>query len=164
MRACLTALLVAAGSPAAAFSYPDGAPWGHAGVDGGETCVSCHFDHDTVPDSDRITLDGLPDHYVPGQTYRLVVRLDATAPDNGFQLAASAGDHAAGRFAAADTSTDAECAAVRSVSPGHTWPVDWTAPDRPGLTIRFWMAANFANGDASQFGDRIHLRSFELND
>jgi len=46
-------------------------------------------------------------------------------------------------------------------SPGTArWVVEWTAPAAADV-VRFHVAANAANGDASEFGDFIYLREVE---
>lgn len=151
------AILLAAGLPAAALAYPDGAPWGHAGIDGGEDCTACHFQWDAVRASEDITIEGLPARFEAGQVYVLVVRVLEPGAANGFELAATGG-----RFEAADTATQAEGGAAHSVESSHAWTIRWHAPEERLDTVRFWLAVNEGNGDESEFGDRIHLKDWEV--
>lgn len=157
MKRTLAAALLAAGFPAAALAYPDGPPWGHAGVDGGDDCTACHFQYDAVAQSQSIAIEGLPGRYEAGQTYPLTVRVVDSGETNGFELAATAG-----RFERTDPNTDVNGGAVHSVETGASWQVEWHAPDETGGPVRFWLAVNAANGDESEFGDRIHLQNWEI--
>lgn len=161
MRAFL-AFVAAAGIPAAALAYPEGAPWGHAGVEGGLDCTDCHFQWDAVEASETIRLDGLPARYEAGERYTLLLNLAEPGAANGFQMAATSAGGAAGGFAPCDETTEANGAAVRSVETGDSWTVTWQAPETASGPVRFWIAVNAGNDDASEFGDRIHLRSFEI--
>lgn len=153
----LAAMLLAAGFPAASLAYPDGPPWGHAGVDGGEDCTACHFQYDAVTQSERLELDGLPARYEAGQRYELTVRVNDSGEANGFELAATCG-----MFEPAGPRTDVNGAAAHSVATASAWQVIWHAPETAGTPVRFWLAVNTANGDESEFGDRIHLKNWEI--
>jgi hypothetical protein len=139
----------------AGLAYPDGAPWGHAGAPEGDNCTACHWDHAAEVASPRLAIDGLPDHYAPGVRYELTVRLVDAGPVNGFQLVASEG-----AFASVSPTTQSQDNAVRSTAPAGAWRVDWISPAH-AAPVHFWLAVNDANGDASEFGDRILLREFE---
>lgn len=153
----LAAMLLAAGFPAAALAYPDGPPWGHSGVDGGDDCTACHFQYDAVVQSERLVLEGLPGRYEAGQTYPLTVRVVDSGETNGFELAATSG-----AFERGGPATAVNGAAAHSVEAGSQWQVIWHAPETAGTTVRFWLAVNAANGDESEFGDRIHLKNWEV--
>ncbi|MEN0651565.1 MULTISPECIES: choice-of-anchor V domain-containing protein [Hyphobacterium] len=153
----LAAMLMAAGLPAVSLAYPDGPPWGHAGVDGGEDCTACHFQHDAVAQSQSIVIEGLPGRYEAGQTYPLTVRVVDSGETNGFELAATAG-----RFERIDPAAAVNGGAAHSVETGASWQVVWIAPQEIGGPVRFWLAVNIANGDESEFGDRIHLKNWEI--
>ena len=156
MRA-LAAMLLAAGFPAASLAYPDGPPWGHAGVDGGEDCTACHFQYDAVSQSERLVLDGLPARYEAGQRYELTVHVNDSGETNGFELAATSG-----AFERIDPATAINGGAAHSVVTGRSWQVIWIAPETTGEPVRFWLAVNAANGDESEFGDHIHLKNWEI--
>ncbi|WP_420433371.1 choice-of-anchor V domain-containing protein [Hyphobacterium sp.] len=143
------ALLLAAGS------YPDGAPWGHAGAPQTASCASCHWDNDPETGSARISLDGLPGRFVAGERYSLIVRLADAGAVNGFQLVASHG-----RFEPGSAGSEAQGTSVRSIVPGGAWPIVWIADDAHE-PVRFWLAVMDANGDASSYGDRVLLNTFE---
>lgn len=146
----LTALLLAGSA------YPDAPPWGHSGAPGTADCTACHWDHDAQTASPRLTLDGLPEHIEPGASYTLTVRLADAREVNGFQLAASSG-----AFNSPDATTRSRDASVRSTRPAGEWPIIWMAGNSDG-PVTFWLAVNDANGDGSEFGDMILLRTFEV--
>lgn len=135
--------------------YPEAAPWGHAGAPGMDSCHACHWENAAEAASPRLSLDGLPPRFEPGERYALTVTLAGAGDTNGFQLVASAG-----RFEDITATTQANGASIRSVQSAGVWPVVWIAGDT-GAPVRFWLAVNDANGDASEFGDRILLREFE---
>lgn len=143
------ALLLAGGG------YPDGAPWGHAGAPDMNGCQACHWDNAVETASPRLSLEGLPARFEPGARYALTIILSGAGATNGFQLVASAG-----RFEPVSSTTQAEGASVRSMLSAGNWPIVWIADDS-NAPVRFWLAVNDANGDASEFGDRILLREFE---
>lgn len=158
--------MLAALAPAAVQGFPDGAPWGTADPAAPETCATCHFDYDAVPDAREITIEGLPRAVVAGKTYRLLIRFaQADALTAGFQLLAVA-DGGGGVFKG--YSGDVECAgpAARSIVPmaagDAEWILDWTAPGGPPRPIVFYVAVVAANDDGSPFGDTPHFRSFTL--
>lgn len=139
----------------AAAAFPDGAPWGHAGAPQTDTCAGCHWDNEAETASPRLTLDGLPARFVPGERYALTVRLAEAGDTNGFQLVASHG-----RFEAGSAASDAADSAIRSTRPAGAWPIVWIAGDSDE-PARFWLAVMDANGDASALGDRVLLNTFE---
>lgn len=158
----LAAILAAAGLPAAVCAYPEGAPWNHAGVEGGADCTACHFDQPVTTQSERIVVEGFPARYEAGAIYPVTIRLSEAGPVNGFQMAVS-GSGETGCFTPGDASTEAEGHAVRSVEPGQVWTMNWHAPQSASGPVRVWIAVNLANGDASEFGDRIHVKQIDID-
>jgi hypothetical protein len=148
MISVLTLALLAGG-------FPDGAPWGHAGAPQTDTCAGCHWDNAPETQSPRLILDGVPDRFMPGQRYELMVSLADAGDVNGYQLAASSG-----RFEAASAASEADGGAIRSTGPAGSWPVVWIAGDAQS-PVRFWLAVLDANDDASPLGDRVLLNTFE---
>lgn len=138
----------------ASAGYPEGAPWMHEAASG-ESCHSCHWDNEAEADSARLTIDGLPDRFEPGTRYALSIHLEGRRAASGFQLVASSGV-----FEAASEFTEANGTAVRSIYYSGDWNVVWIAGPE-AETARFWLMVNDANGDMSEFGDRILLREFE---
>ena len=58
---------------------------------------------------------------------------------------------------------EAEGGAAHSVETGDSWTIRWHAPEASDEAVRFWLAVNQGNGDESEFGDRIHLKDWEVS-
>lgn len=156
--------------------YADGAPAGFSGGFGEPSCHACHFDSDPDSGPGRLTIDGVPEQFAPGEQYRLIVTL--ARPEmamGGFQLTArfERDGTQAGRLAPADGEQErvrvAEQEGIHYAS--HTkagtppdadaraiWRLIWTAPSGDGPVV-FHVAANAANGDGTAEGDFIHTAS-----
>ncbi len=152
--------------PIAAAAYPDGAPW-PAGHGARSDCSACHFDSPAIAASDGLVVEGLDRSLRAGETYPVTLRLsDPDAELAGFVARFERADGMAGRTVP-EEGLEADGPAIRSVRPVKpdsstaSWRFHWTAPNEPGAII-FYVAANAANGDASPFGDRIHLREWVL--
>jgi hypothetical protein len=139
---------------------------------GGATCVACHTQAPVGHAPATAVLEGLPEAWEPGVTYRLTVRVEGgpaalppPAPQGGFDLSI-----AGGRFSVPpgfegklhvphpqEATYTAEGTLMRE------WQADWTAPGleaRPaGLGV--WLAVVSANGNhvvaagASDGGERF---------
>lgn len=163
VAAVLAALTAARAGPA--FALPDGTPWGRAD---GEACRDCHFVEAVVEPSSALELEGLPERFMTGETYRLVLELEA--PDMGragFRIIASAPEGASpGRFAPVDAETEADGDRIRSTRAGSEldaagrarWTFEWHAPPdgTAAAAVELDVSANAANDDDSPFGDTIH--------
>ena len=174
------AALVALASLGAGVAYRTGPPPGHTGAFGEPDCGACHFDALRDDPDGAATLDA-PAHYVPGGRYDLTVTVRHRALGAaGFQLSARflEGDRKglqAGTLEPAGPGAREEegengVAYVSHTSGGVTpdvtaedgaegvrrWTVAWTAPEAVG-PVAFDLAANAANDDDSEFGDRIYL-------
>lgn len=144
------------------------------------TCISCHNSFPLNPDDvGSLALEGVPASYVPGRSYTLTVRVahkDSAALRWGFQLTAVAmkDGAGAGEFVSTDTATTMVLAAMsgsRSYveqayggtaigqAGGTSWTFDWKAPADDVGRIGFFAAANVANADGSNQGDRVYSRS-----
>lgn len=181
----LLALGAAAGEgPAAAASgiYLDGPPPGHTGGFDEPTCRACHFDRELNPRGGEVRLEGVPGRYVADSVYDVsVVLAHGETGRAGFQLAArwrtgrregcSAGDLRPGRAegvraATADGEDGCEVVYLQHTEAGTgpvededgvvRWRVRWRAPSGADGPVAFHVAANAANDDASEFGDRIY--------
>jgi hypothetical protein len=165
-----TALLLAVASSAAA--YRNGAPIGHTGGFGEPHCGACHFDPARTAGQGEAGIDA-PALYRPGEIYQIeAVLRDPDLAAAGFQLTVRYADgragRQAGRLAPADERTQVSVGTDGVIYAGHTeagavadggavsWTLRWTAPDHAGPVI-FHLAANAANDDESEFGDRIYL-------
>jgi hypothetical protein len=156
--------------------YPASPPPAHTGGFGEPTCYECHFEGELNEAGGSLMLDGLPEAYEPGRTYRITVTL--TRPglaQGGFQLAARFAEGAtAGRQAGTLRAIDERVEVVRAGEPAveyasHSfegtepvspdtvrWAVEWSAPAEAGGDVAFHAVGNAADGDASPFGDRIY--------
>jgi hypothetical protein len=154
--------------------YEHQPPPAHTGGFGEPSCASCHFDNELNAPGGLLEIEGLPDGYTPGERYLLSIVLQR--PElrrGGFQLASrfAAGEEAgsqAGALRAVDERVEVvEAGGVsyarhtragsREVEGATTrWQLEWTAPTRGGV-VSLNVAANAANGDASEFGDFIQL-------
>lgn len=148
--------------------YPEQLPGAFTGDFGEETCRSCHFDYPLNPGGGSLKLEGVPKRFEPGRTYtlRIILRRQDLRL-GGFQLAARHPDSSqAGRFSVDSPALQftRDLNGVRYVqhTSGSTepsgegvirWEVPWTAPSSG--EVRFSLAANAGNGDASAFGDYI---------
>lgn len=152
-------------------AYPRGAPPGVTGGFGEPTCLLCHFGGEVNEAGGSLAIDGLPERYTPGETYRLIVRLRrAEMGAAGFQLSArTAAGAQAGELAAGGMQTQVEAGAGGVRYAGHTdagsspaapgaaeWTVDWTAPARAAGPVQFHAAANAGDGDSSPQGDYVY--------
>jgi hypothetical protein len=160
-----------------------GPPPGHTGGFGEPTCRICHEGDDLNAFGGRVRLVGLPDAWVPGETYALTVILEMEETTvAGFQLAArfADGDRAGGpagtlsavspRVAVTTADTEqvyahhTEAGTVPPDDAGSSWLVEWTAPGstgtgpggEPGAAVVFHVAANSGNGDNSPLLDLIY--------
>ena len=164
----VAAALGAATLVSVAFAYPEGAPWGAARPDAVESCATCHFDYDAVADSTAIAVSGLPEQPRAGATYPLTVVFEVPeAATAGFQVLAISEGGDSGSFTAGATDMETGTGAIRSTHPsivdgGATWTFDWTAPERPGAVIQFYIAVMASNDDGSPFGDQVHFLSLSI--
>ena len=170
------ALVLAAATAAAGSArvhgraYPYGAPPGTTGGFGESTCQMCHVGADLNEAGGSLAVEGLPERYTPGQTYRLIVRLRrGEMGAAGFQLSArTAAGAQAGRLQAAGTQVQVQASGGEQYA-GHTeagsapaspgvaaWTVQWTAPAGGAGPVRIHAAANAADGDRSPIGDFVY--------
>ncbi|HUG40362.1 MAG TPA: choice-of-anchor V domain-containing protein [Longimicrobiales bacterium] len=179
MRRGLAAALVAgaalSASPPAAGAYRTGPPAGHTGGFGEPTCTACHWGEKGAAEAIHALTVEVPASYRPGEVHQITVVLqDPGLRAAGFQLSARfRGGENAGRQAGSLAASDSTVAVVTGGSgvayashsaAGTTprregkaaWVVRWTAPREGGVVV-FHAAANAANDDASEFGDRIHV-------
>lgn len=178
MISAAAALALAAGLAAAdsgrvhGRAFPQGAPPGFTGGFGEPTCTQCHFGGELNEPGGMLTVDGLPERYTPGETYRLIVRLRrAEAAAAGFQLSVrTAAGAQAGALAAEGAAVQVRADGAGGVQyAGHTlpgsvpatpgaaeWTVQWTAPAAAAGPLTLHAAGNAADGDASPFGDHVY--------
>lgn len=175
--AALVLLPVIAASP----HYPEEPPPQHTGGFGEPTCHTCHFGADLNAPGGKLELLGLPEVYEPDRSYRLIVRISrADLMRAGYQLAAryAEGEHAgeqAGQLRVSDVRSKLTPAGEPEVTFAHhtregsepatgelgLWELEWQAP-HANTPIVFHLAANAANGDASEFGDHVYTRAYVI--
>jgi hypothetical protein len=153
-----------------------GVPAG-AGFEAEPTCTSCHTGFPLNSDGrGQLTLSGVPERYVPGERYTLVLELRHPEEERkrwGFQLTAVSAKALAGAGELIVTD-NANTQVIRGTvgnreyvshsyygtgvgePGGHRWSFDWIAPVREVGRVAFYGAGNAANLDGSKEGDRIY--------
>lgn len=157
----------------ASHEYAEGAPPGFSGGFKEESCHACHFHEEVNAAPGRVSIDGLPATFAPGQRYTLTITLQRTGMKlAGFQLAARFKDDGAqaGTLAAGPDDGDRvgvesqggiqyagqKKAGVMPAAEGAArWTVEWTAPARGG-PVAFHVSANAADGNESADGDFVY--------
>ena len=161
--------------------YPDGPPPAHTGGFGEPTCQACHFDSPLDVPGGWLAVEGVPEVYRAGQSYRLTIQLTKPAmASSGFQLAARFADGTqAGVLEAVDDRVEViqddssavlyaqhTVAGTNLTAPDTArWMLTWTPPPGDTAAVLFHATANAANNDASAFGDfiyTVHVQSKHL--
>jgi len=139
------------------------------------TCAECHSGNPPNDAAGRLTLDGVPEAYAPGERYTVRVTLrrpglvrggvQLTAREGGINMSAGAD---AGWLSPADermetvqgergvTYLQQTRSGTRAQEPGAaTWTFTWTAPEaeRP---VAFHVAAIASDADGSPSGDVLY--------
>lgn len=177
---CATILSVV---PAVIMAYASGPPAKHTGAPGDETCAAsgCHVG--TVNSSNgavQITWSGGAS-YVPGERGKFTVTItDANARRAyGFQASARLANNSQAGTLHASAGQVVICENDRSQSPCpdtaplqfvmHNTPrnagqfeFDWTPPAAGAGEVTVYVAANAANGDGTNNGDRIYTANIKL--
>jgi hypothetical protein len=155
-----------AGSAAAYVSEPlpdkDGAT--------SSTCRECHMHAPAAADAGALTVEGLPERYVPGARYALTVKLShPELARAGFEASirtetgAQAGELIAGDSGLSVIPDPASGAhfvhhtkrGTVTQGPNAAWTFTWNAPAKAMGPVVVRAAANAANGDDSPLGDAI---------
>ncbi|MFN7923849.1 MAG: choice-of-anchor V domain-containing protein [Bryobacteraceae bacterium] len=177
MNAIGVATVLLAGSMNVVFAVSDGAPAGMTNAPGESNCTSCHGGTpNSGPGRVRIEMDG-GTTYTPGVKVKLrVIIEDPAARRWGFQLAARNGDgntQKAGELASSDNQTQVlnesgsqwithtSAGTRRGTANGVTFQFDWTPPQSGAVTL--YAAANAANNNGNETGDRIYATSLDVN-
>lgn len=167
----LVVVAAAATAQLAGANFADAAGFsGRAGA----TCVACHtpVPFPLNPPAAAAILEGLPEAWDPGATYRLTVRVEggppampAPQPQGGFDLDVSAGTLAVpAEFEGLLRTPHAqEATYLPAGTLMRTWQVDWTAPSLAvePAPVTLWLAVLAANGNhviatnASDGGERL---------
>lgn len=156
-----------------AHAYPEQLPGKYTGGFGEESCHSCHFDYSLNPEEGSLNTEGIPSSYDPGEMYTFTIEVSRKDLDKaGFQLTARYADSTqAGSFSVESdriefTNSTGDVQYVQHSPEGtepnesdiSIWSLKWAAPEQSKGNIIFSLAANAANGDASEFGDFIFIR------
>ncbi len=169
-------------APTIIFAYSDGPPDGYAGLPrvNRRSCVQCHNSFQVNSGQGSLRLTGLPEAYVPGETYRIGIQLaDPDARRWGFELAAA--DQGGSRVGSISVVNNDQtqlsdpgenspqylkhrsAGTFRGQANSAEWSFDWTAPDwGNAVMMAFYVAANAANNNGGNDGDRIYRSSFDL--
>lgn len=107
---------------------------------------------------------------VASTEYILSVGLTGTAQKYGFELSAlTANNQQAGSFTVNNTTVTSttlnniQYVSHKNASATKNWIFKWTAPATISGPITFYIASNFANGDASENNDVIYKRAVSIN-
>jgi hypothetical protein len=157
--------------------YPEHLAGAFTGGFNEPSCHSCHFDYDLNKSEGNLSITGIESIITP--SLKIQINVSVTRPDlgkAGFQITSRYDDGTqAGHFQLNENvsltpNTPGDIAylqhAVGNVEPSvskKTWSFIWTAPDTiKSDSIIFNIAANAANGDASEFGDWIYVQEIEV--
>jgi len=162
----------------ASHAYAEGAPPGFSGGFKEESCHACHFHAEPNAAPGRVTIDGVPATFAPGEGYPLTITLRRAGTKlAGFQLAARFKDSGTQAGTLAPGAGEGERVGVVSQGgvqyagqkkPGASvgdpdvarWTIEWVAPDRGGPVV-FHVAANAADGNESADGDFVYTATAE---
>ena len=162
----------------ASHEYAEGAPPGFSGGFKEESCHACHFHAEPNAAPGRVTIDGVPARFAPGERYTLTITLRrAGVKLAGFQLSARFKDSGTQAGTLAPGSGEGERVGVAnqggvqyagqkkagaSVEDPDVarWTIEWVAPDRGG-PVAFHVAANAADGNESADGDFVYTATAE---
>ncbi|MCS7025802.1 MAG: IPT/TIG domain-containing protein [Bryobacteraceae bacterium] len=159
------------------WANSSGAPEGHTGAPGEQTCTVCHTG--TVNSGrGRLRIEFPSAGYTPGQTSRMRVILEDPAASRwGFELTArleSAPQTRAGTLASVDGNTMVNTAGAmqwithtaagtrRGTTGSVTFEFNWTAPATDAGAVVFYAAGNAANGNGTVTGDNIYTTSLRV--
>lgn len=160
-----------------------GAPAGRAGAPPNEiTCAKsfCHNDNNLDSGNGSLKITVLQNgqevsNYEQGSTYNLKLELsDPNMKSAGFQITAQRtdNDQAVGsfdmtdstKFAGANNDYLTHSDDFRNFSnQTKTWDLTWQAPDEDAGEIKFYAAANAANGQGNSSGDYIYSAEQGIN-
>jgi hypothetical protein len=159
--------------PAASHGYADGAPAGFSGGFTEQSCDACHFHAPPNSGPGRLAIEGVPDRFVAGESYKVTIslvqpgiklagfQLTARFKDDGSQAGTLAKDPPSDTRIGIEAQSGIQYAGQRRegaaviVPEGSRWPVIWTAPSAT-RTVVFHVAANAANGDERADGDYVY--------
>ena len=141
------------------FSYSSGPPNGYHGQF--SSCTSCHSGG-SVSGGSHVSISGLPSSYTPGNTYNLILNLNASnARGFGFQMAVKDSSSFSGTLSTSHSGTR-----IDSNYFEHTTRVNdnainfsWTAPSSNVGDVTFYLAALATGGYSGSSGDTTYIVS-----
>ena len=156
----------------ASHAYADGAPPGFSGGFKEDSCHACHFHEELNAAPGRITIEGVPATFAPGERYVLTITLRRAGMKlAGFQMTARFKDNGAQAGTLSRGPDDVDRVGVETqegiqyagqkkagtpvAADAGKWTIVWTAPKTGGPVI-FNVSANAANGNGSADGDFIY--------
>lgn len=156
--------------------YPEHIAGAYTGGFGEQSCHSCHFDYDLNQPEGELEVTGIKNSYEPGQEYTIQIYVKREDMNRaGFQMTARFEDGSqAGHFEIDDeltTTPNVEnnisyiqhgVGKVEAEGGEKNWKILWKAPTDTIQLVVFNIAANAANGDASEFGDWIYLEEIKI--
>ncbi len=161
--------------PLLLLAYRLGPPPAHSGAPGEDTCwaTGCHMTSTGafIENSSAIalTFPGGAAVYTPGVMQHLQLKItDPQGRVFGFQLSVrdgqnrQAGTLAAGPGTQVVTEGGVSYLEHRMPTADGAFEFDWTPPATNVGPVTFYVAANAANNDFNNTGDRIHARRFEV--
>jgi hypothetical protein len=166
--------------PLPSHTYAEGAPPGFTGGFTEQSCDACHFHAAPNAGPGKLTIEGVPEQFEAGQSYRVTIAL--TQPGlklAGFQLAARFKDDGTQAGALAKESEKDARVSIEAPSgvqyagqrregttvstPNESrWTVIWTAPASTRAVV-FHVAGNGANGDERADGDYVYTLTLETS-
>ena len=160
----------------ASHAYAEGAPPGFSGGFKEESCHACHFHAEPNSGPGRVTIEGVPATFAPGERYTLTIMLRRAGMKlAGFQLAARFKDSGAQAGTIAPGPGDAERVEVetqagvqyagqkrrgpRSARPMRRRGRSCGPPRQSGGPVIFHVSANAADGNERADGDFVYTSS-----
>ena len=168
-----SAVVAAAVRLAASHAYAEGAPPGFSGGFKEESCHACHFDEEPNSGPGRVTIEGVPATFAPGERYTLTITLKRAGMKlAGFQLTARFKDSGVQAGTIAPGAGEAErikvepqagvqyagqrkVGAAVGAADAATWTIVWTAPESGGPVI-VHVSANAADSNERADGDFVY--------
>lgn len=158
-----------------ASAYRSGPPPGYSGGAGDQSCHYCHYEFEPGSPGGDLEVMGFPERFEAEATYELdvVLRFEGMRAA-GFQLAIRHDSDEAATSAGMLEPTDGRTAVVtdekrnvayaQHVTEGTVldkdgearWRLRWKAPPAGAGPLVLNVAANAADGDESQMGDRVY--------
>lgn len=155
--------------------YPEHIAGAYTGGFGEQSCHSCHFDYELNQTEGELEVTGVGNEFESGHEYKISITVKRNdLARAGFQLTARFRDSTqAGTFelgenlaTTPDITNDVTyvqhgVGMVEADGSEKSWQITWIAPNQKKPVI-INIAANAANGDASEFGDWIYLKELTI--